>query len=112
MLQAFSLMDVYTQVKANNWSFDANASAQTPTAGGTLTINSQTVSAGYDYTVHTGNVTVSSYSNGDFFTSTADSRVACIHITGNLTINSGQTFIPVLEKPGIYLRWWRFSIKW
>ena len=37
----FSLMDVYTQVKANNWSFDANASAQTPTAGGTLTINSQ-----------------------------------------------------------------------
>ena len=42
-------------------------------------------------------MTVSSYSNGDFFTSTADSRVACIHITGNLTINSGQTFIPVLE---------------
>ena len=58
---AFSLMDVFTQVKANNWSFDANASAQSPTAGGTCTINSQTVSAGYDYTVHTGNVTVSSY---------------------------------------------------
>jgi len=100
---AFSLMDVFTQVKANNWSFDANASAQTPTAGGTLTINSQTVSAGYDYTVHTGNVTVSSYSNGDFFTSTADSRVACIHITGNLTINSGQTFIPGVRKPGAYI---------
>ena len=100
---AFSLMDVYTQVKANNWSFDANASAQTPTAGGTLTINSQTVSAGYDYTVHTGNVTVSSYSNGDFFTSTADSRVACIHVTGNLTINSGQTFIPGVRKPGAYI---------
>ena len=100
---AFSLMDVFTQVKANNWSFDANASAQTPTAGGTLTINSQTVSAGYDYTVHTGNVTVSSYSNGDFFTSTADSRVACIHITGNLTINSGQSFIPGVRKPGAYI---------
>ena len=100
---AFSLMDVFTQVKANNWSFEANASAQTPTAGGTLTINSQTVSAGYDYTVHTGNVTVSSYSNGDFFTGTQDSRVACIHVTGNLTINSGQTFIPGVRKPGAYI---------
>ena len=100
---AFSLMDVFTQVKANNWSFDASASAQSPTAGGTCTINSQTVSAGYDYTVHTGNVTVSSYSNGDFFTSTADSRVACIHVTGNLTINSGQTFIPGVRKPGAYI---------
>ncbi len=100
---AFSLMDVYTQVKANNWSFDANASAQTPTAGGTLTINSQTVSAGYDYTVHTGNVTVSSYSNSDFFTSTQDSRVGCVHITGDLTINAGQTFTPSVRKPGMYI---------
>lgn len=100
---AFSLMDVFTQVKASNWSFDASASAQSPTAGGTCTINSQAVSAGYDYTVHTGNVTVSSYSNGDFFTSTADSRVACIHVTGNLTINSGQTFIPSVRKPGAYI---------
>ena len=100
---AFSLMDVFTQVKASNWSFDASASAQSPTAGGTCTINSQTVSAGYDYTVHTGNVTVSSYSNGDFFTSTADSRVACIHVVGNLTINSGQTFIPSVRKPGAYI---------
>ena len=100
---AFSLMDVFTQVKANNWSFDAAASAQSPTAGGTLTINSQTVSAGYDYTVHTGNVTVSSYNNSDFFTSTADSRVACIHVTGNLAINSGQSFIPGVRKPGAYI---------
>ncbi len=100
---AFSLMDVYTQVKANNWSFEANASAQTPTAGGTLTINSQTVSAGYDYTVHTGNVTVSSYSNSDFFTSTQDSRVGCVHITGDLTINAGQTFTPSVRKPGMYI---------
>ena len=100
---AFSLMDVFTQVKASNWSFEANASAQSPTAGGTCTINSQTVSSGYDYTVHTGNVTVSSYSNGDFFTSTADSRVACIHVTGNLTINSGQSFIPGVRKPGAYI---------
>ena len=100
---AFSLMDVYTQVKANNWSFDANTQAQTPTSGGTCTINSQTVSAGYDYTVHTGNVTVSSFSVGDFFTSTGDSRVACIHIEGNLTINSGQSFIPNVRKPGAYI---------
>jgi len=100
---AFSLMDVFTQVKANNWSFDANASAQTPTAGGTLTINSQTVSAGYDYTVHTGDVTVSSYSNSDFFTSTQDSRVGCVHITGDLTINAGQTFTPSVRKPGMYI---------
>ena len=100
---AFSLMDVYTQVKANNWSFDANASAQTPTAGGTLTINSQSVSAGYDYTVHTGNVTVSSYNNSDFFTGTQDSRVGCVHITGNLTIDAGQTFTPSVRKPGMYI---------
>ena len=100
---AFSLMDVYTQVKANNWSFDANASAQTPTAGGTLTINSQVVSAGYDYTVHTGNVTVSSYNNSDFFTGTQDSRVGCVHITGNLTIDAGQTFTPSVRKPGMYI---------
>ena len=100
---AFSLMDVYTQVKANNWSFDANTQAQTPTSGGTCTINSQTVSAGYDYSVHTGNVTVSSFSVGDFFTSTGDSRVACIHIEGNLTINSGQSFIPNVRKPGAYI---------
>ena len=100
---AFSLMDVFTQVKANNWSFDANASAQTPTAGGTLTINSQTVSAGYDYTVHTGNVTVSSYNNSDFFTGTQDSRVGCVHITGNLTIDAGQTFTPSVRKPGMYI---------
>ena len=100
---AFSLMDVYTQVKANNWSFDANASAQTPTAGGTLTINSQSVSSGYDYTVHTGNVTVSSYNNSDFFTGTQDSRVGCVHITGNLTIDAGQTFTPSVRKPGMYI---------
>ena len=99
----FSMMDVYTQVKANNWSFDANASAQTPTAGGTLTINSQVVSAGYDYTVHTGNVTVSSYNNSDFFTGTQDSRVGCVHITGNLTIDAGQTFTPSVRKPGMYI---------
>ena len=68
-----------------------------PSAGGTLTINSVALGS-YDFTVKNGNQTVSSFSTGDWFTSTKDTRSAIIVVNGNLTINSGQTFIPSVRK--------------
>ena len=67
-----------------------------PTAGGTLTINSQAVGS-YEYTV-TGTTTVSAFTASDWFTSTADTVSSWIIVNGNLTINSGQTFIPPVRK--------------
>ena len=68
-----------------------------PTAGGTLTINGNVIGS-YDYTVKNGNQTVSSFTASDWFTSTQDTRSALIVVNGNLTINSGQTFIPSVRK--------------
>ena len=68
-----------------------------PTAGGTLTINSNAIGS-YDYTVKNGNQTVSSFSASDWFTSTEDTRSSLIVVNGNLTINSGQTFTPSVRK--------------
>lgn len=72
-------------------------SAVTPTAGGTLTINSQSLGS-YDYTIKSGAQTISSFTNSDWFTTTEDSRSAFIVVNGNLTINSGQTLIPSNRK--------------
>ncbi len=72
-------------------------SATAPTSGGTLSINGVSVGS-YDYTVKSGNQTVSSFTNSDWFTSTEDTRSAFIVVNGNLTINSGQTFIPSNRK--------------
>jgi hypothetical protein len=71
--------------------------ATAPTAGGTLTINSQSLGS-YDYTIKSGAQTISSFLNSDWFTTTADSRAAFIVVNGNLTINSGQTLIPSNRK--------------
>ena len=68
-----------------------------PTAGGTLTINSQSLGS-YDYTIKSGAQTISSFINSDWFTTTADSVSAFIVVNGNLTINSGQTLIPTNRK--------------
>jgi hypothetical protein len=67
-----------------------------PTSGGALVINSQAV-GNFDYAV-AGTTTVSSFNNTDWFTLTEDSASAWIVINGNLTINSGQTFIPTKRK--------------
>jgi hypothetical protein len=67
-----------------------------PSAGGVLTINSQAVGL-YDLCILKGNQTVSSFTASDFFTTTAD-RSGIIIIDGDLTINSGQTFIPSVRK--------------
>ena len=75
----------------------ANASAVGVTAGGTLTINSEPLGS-YDYVIKSGDQTVSSFTNSDWFTNTADTRSAFVVVQGNLTINSGQTFIPTNRK--------------
>lgn len=68
-----------------------------PTAGGTLTINNNYLGM-YDYTVKIGNQTISSFTSSDWFTTTEDSRSAFIVVRGDLTINSGITFIPPVRK--------------
>lgn len=83
---------IYVSVQAM-----ATCTAVSPTAGGTVTINSQSLGS-YDYTVKSGNQTVSAFSNSDWFTTTADSRSAWIVVNGNLTIDAGQTFIPSNRK--------------
>jgi hypothetical protein len=85
--------DLYTLVN----DISAITTDVSPTAGGTLTINGNAIGS-YDYTVKNGNQTVSSFSASDWFTSTADTRSALIVVNGNLTINSGQTFIPSVRK--------------
>ena len=68
-----------------------------PTAGGTLTINSASL-GNYDYLVKKGAQTISTFTASDWFTSTEDTRSAWIVVDGNLTINSGQTVIPSVRK--------------
>lgn len=87
-----SANDLYTVMQG----MTSKASA-TPTVGGTLTLNSVLI-GNYDYTIRATSQTVSSFSSTDWFTSTADSSAALIYINGDLTINSGQTFIPSLRK--------------
>ena len=68
----------------------------TPLTGGILTINSESVGS-YDYKV-ANTTTVSGFSASDWFTSTQDTHSSWICINGNLTINSGQTFIHSVRK--------------
>jgi hypothetical protein len=70
---------------------------ETPTAGGTLTVNSVALGS-YDYTIKNSSKTVSSFTNSDWFTTTEDTRSAIIVVNGNLTINSGVTFAPSNRK--------------
>lgn len=92
----WSLNAVYDQIRASNWinTFPSNVN---PTAGGTLTINSVALGS-YDYTIKYGDQTVSSFTNSDWFTTTADTRSAIIYVRGNLTINSGVIFQPSNRK--------------
>lgn len=76
-----------------------------PVAGGTLTINSQSLGS-YDFRIIDGDVTLSSFAASDYFTNTQDSRSAILVIKGNLTINNGVTVIPAVRKlfTAIYVR--------
>lgn len=69
----------------------------TPTDGGALTINSQSV-GNYEYTTRKGNTTISSFTAADWFTNTKDTTSSWIVVNGNLTINAGQTLIPSVRK--------------
>ncbi len=86
-----------TDLKTFTSSLIGYATASTPTAGGTLTVNSVSLGS-YDYVIKRGNQTVSSFTNSDWFTATTDTRSAIIVVDGNLTINSGQTFRPSNRK--------------
>jgi hypothetical protein len=74
-----------------------NTSTTTPTSGGTLSVNGVSFGS-YDYSVKSGNQTVSSFTNSDWFTTTEDTRSSLIVVKGDLTINSGQTFTPSNRK--------------
>ncbi len=66
------------------------------TTAGTVTINGNTMGS-FDYIV-VGTTTVSSFNSANWFTNTEDTRSAWVIVKGNLTINSGQTFIPPVRK--------------
>lgn len=69
----------------------------TPTNGGPLTINSQSV-GNYEVTARKSNTTISSFVDSDWFTSTKDTTSSWIVINGNLTVNAGQTIVPPTRK--------------
>ena len=98
---AYSVNDVYDNILNSVWSaayFDpVFTTVATPTAGGTMTVNGQSV-ASYDFVAKNGNQTISSYNNANWFTGTNDTRSALIYVNGNLTINAGQTLIPSQRK--------------
>jgi hypothetical protein len=74
-----------------------SSSNVSPTAGGTLTINGLPLGS-YDYYKTSGSTTISSFSSGTYFTGTQDTRSAFCIFDGDLTLNSGQTFIPSVRK--------------
>jgi hypothetical protein len=73
-----------------------NRANTSPTALGGLTINSQAL-GNHDLAV-ASTTTISSFSSASWFTNTQDTASAWVIINGNLTINSGQTFIPSVRK--------------
>ena len=78
--------------------FDTNFinsfAVNSPTAGGTLTLNGQNCGP-YDYVLKRSDITLSSTpTSSDWFTSTKDTRSAIIGVVGNLTINSAAFLRP------------------
>lgn len=73
------------------------ATTVTPTSGGALSINDSLL-GNFEYTTRSGNTTISSFLDSDWFTSTEDTVSSWILINGNLTVNSGQTVIPTKRK--------------
>lgn len=69
----------------------------TPSNGGTLSINSQSMGS-YDYVIKGSSTTVSSFNDSDWFTLNEDSHCALICVQGDLTIDSGQIFQPSKRK--------------
>lgn len=93
----WNMSELYNSVVNSDWINDQTATTARAQSGGTMTLNSVSLGS-YDYTYVGGNETVSSFSNSNYFTSTADSRSALVYIDGDFTIDSGQTFIPSNRK--------------
>ena len=93
----WNMNELYNSVLNSDWINDQTATTARAQSGGTMTLNSVSLGS-YDYTYVGGNETVSSFSNSNYFTSTADSRSALVYIDGDFTIDSGQTFIPSNRK--------------
>lgn len=98
---AYSINEIYNQILSSTWNASYFAkptpTSISPTAGSTMTVNSQSVGS-YDYVIKNGNQTISSFTSSDWFTGTSDTRSALVFINGDLTINSGQTFAPANRK--------------
>jgi hypothetical protein len=77
----------------------ANSTASTSAVqtGGTMTINSVSLGS-YDFVIKNTSTTVSTFTNSDWFTTTADTRSAWVVVQGDLTIPAGVTFIPSNRK--------------
>ena len=93
----WSMNELYNSVVESTWIDDLNPSTARATSGGTMTLNSVSLGS-YDYTYINTAESISSFSNGNYFTTTEDSRSALIYVDGDLTIASGQTFIPSNRK--------------
>lgn len=88
-LSASSLYDVMENM--------APTSSETPTAGGTLTLNGVSVGS-YDYTIRNASVVPPYFLESDWFTSTEDTRSSLIKIFGDLTIPVWMTLQPNVRK--------------
>ena len=78
--------------------FDTNFinsfAVNSPTTGGTLTLNGQNCGP-YDYVLKRSDITLSSTpTSSDWFTTTKDTRSVIIGVAGNLTLNSGVFLRP------------------
>lgn len=93
----YNMKELYNDVLNSDWIDDQTAATARAQSGGTMTLNSVSLGS-YDYTYIGGDENITSFSNGNYFTSTADSRSALIYVDGDLTIASGQTFIPSNRK--------------
>ena len=93
----WNMNELYNSVLNSDWIDDQTAATARAQSGGTMTLNSVSLGS-YDYTYIGGDENITSFSNGNYFTSTEDSRSALIYVDGDLTIASGQTFIPSNRK--------------
>ena len=93
----YNMKELYNDVLNSDWIDDQTATTARAQSGGTMTLNSVSLGS-YDYTYIGGDENITSFSNGNYFTSTADSRSALIYVDGDLTIASGQNYIPSNRK--------------
>ena len=87
--------DVLSFARALNTSYGGTTTV--PTSGGALTLSDISI-GNYEYTSRSGNTTISSFTNTDWFTNVEDTVSSWIIVNGNLTINAGQTVIPTKRK--------------